>query len=77
MSPFEAGKIAKASGKSSDENPYIVGYTKLGAPKLSEEGHDWQAGFASVGRVASKEEVEAARSVEVSRFRRKSNRYYS
>lgn len=77
MSPFEAGKIAKAAGKTSTDNPYIVGYTKLGSPKLSEDGVEWQNGFGSVGRECSKKEMDAARELDVSRFRRKSNRYYT
>jgi hypothetical protein len=77
MSTFQAGVEAKKSGKTENDNPYIIGKTKLGANRLSEEGIEWQSGFNSVGRVASKEEMNAARLVDVSRFRRKSNRYYS
>ena len=76
MTPFEAGRIAKLEGKADTANPFIIGYTKLGSPKLSEEGVEWQSGFASVGRVASKAEMNEAAKVDVSRFRRKSNRSY-
>lgn len=73
---FEAGRQAKLSGKARSDNPHITGYTKLGAAKLSEEGIAWEQGFNSIGRVASDAEMQAARKVDVSRFRRKSNRHY-
>lgn len=73
---FEAGRKAKLEGKQASDNPFIVGYTKLGSPKLSDEGVAWEQGFASIGRVASKAEMNEAAKVDVSRFRRKSNRSY-
>lgn len=73
---FEAGKKAKLEGKMVQDNPFIVGYTKLGNPKLSDEGIAWEAGFNSIGRVASQKEMNEASKVDVSRFRRKSNRSY-
>lgn len=77
MSAFEAGKKAKQDGKTNLDNPHIIGYTKLGSPKLSEEGLEWQSGFASVGRICSNKEVSDSHKYDVSRFRRKSNKYYS
>jgi len=73
---FEAGKKAKLEGKFAKDNPYIIGYTKLGNPKLSEEGLEWERGFYSIGRIASKKEMENAAQYDVSRFKRKSNNYY-
>jgi hypothetical protein len=78
-SAFEAGRKAYHSGKSVHDNPHIVGKTKLGSPKFSgEEGHEWLAGYndAKPARVAYKREIDAAASVDVKRFRRKSNRHY-
>jgi hypothetical protein len=77
-SEYEAGRKAYHSGKSEHDNPHIIGKTKLGNPKFSDEGHDWLAGYndAKPPRVASKREKDAAASVDVSPFRRKSNRYY-
>jgi hypothetical protein len=74
---YENGKQARIEGKKSTDNPFIIGYTKLGSPKLSDEGIEWEQGFNSIGRIADKKEVQAANSVEVSRFRRKANRYYT
>jgi hypothetical protein len=75
---FEAGKQAALNGKSLSDNPHTCGFTKLGSVKLTEEGIEWQNGFNStVCRVASQKETQAARSVDVSRFKRKSNRHYS
>lgn len=76
MSPFQSGKQAKIEGKTLQDNPHIIGFTKLGSPKLSDEGIEWEQGFSSVGRIAGKAEVQSASQVNVSRFRRKSNRYY-
>lgn len=78
MSAFEAGKQAFISGKTEQDNPYLTGeFTKLGSAKMTEEGHDWLNGFCSmIKRVASKEEIQAASNVDITRFRRKSNRYY-
>lgn len=80
-SDFEAGKQAFLSGLTQNDNPYICGLTKLGNPKFSDQeaGADWERGFISAKpeRVASAKEIAAARSVDVSRFRRKSNRYYA
>jgi hypothetical protein len=73
---YEAGRKARLEGKTASDNPYVIGITKLGNPKLSEAGVEWDRGFNSIGRVAGKAEVDAARTVEVSRFRRKPNRYY-
>lgn len=73
---FEAGRKAKLEGKVASDNPFIIGFTKLGSPKLSEEGIAWELGFNSIGRVASAKEMNEAAKVDVSKFRRKSNRYY-
>ena len=78
MTPYETGKQARLSGQTEAANPYLTGeLTKLGNPKMAEEGYDWLAGFRSltVRTVSAKEIAEAAR-LDVSRFRRKSNRYY-
>ena len=81
MTDFEAGKTAYLAGKLASDNPYICGVTKLGAPKFSDAdlGADWERGFISGApvRKASKAEFDAAAQVDVSRFRRKSNRYYT
>lgn len=75
--PFQAGKVAYHAGKTENDNPYICGTTKLGNPKMTEEGYDWLAGFNSCkARKATEAEVATAATVDVSRFRRKSNRYY-
>ena len=74
---FEAGKRAALEGKSLQDNPHTCGFTKLGNMKLTEEGIEWENGFRSATkRIASKEEIQAAANVDISRFRRKSNRYY-
>lgn len=74
---FLEGKQAAAQGKSVDDNPYFTGeFTKLGTPRLSEDGHAWREGFGSIGRRATAKEVANAEELDVSRFRRKSNRYY-
>ena len=75
---FEAGKQASLEGKSISDNPHTCGLTKLGSIKLTEEGIEWEAGFkaAMPARVASEAEMKAARSVDVSRFRRKPNKSY-
>lgn len=59
-SPFEAGRIAFTEGKNYDDNPHVIGRTKLGAIKVSEEGEEWERGRASVGKVASKKELDDA-----------------
>jgi hypothetical protein len=80
--PFEVGFDDHADGKTVDSNPYWNGErTKLGAPKLSEDAREWQNGFEaraiqSRGRACSDAEIRAAASVDVTRFRRKSNRHY-
>jgi hypothetical protein len=74
---YENGRKARLEGQPSSTNPHVVGFTKLGAPKLSEEGIAWDQGFASIGRMASEAEMHAARKVDVTRFRRKSNRFYN
>lgn len=63
------GKQAAAQGKSLADNPYVIGHTKLGAPKLGAAGLAWEQGFASIGRRASPAEVAAAASVDVRNFR--------
>ena len=78
MSPaFEAGIEACKSGKTENDNPFIIGKTKLGNNKLSEDGIEWLNGFVSaIKRVATQKEMQVAAQYDVSRFRRKSNRYY-
>lgn len=76
--PYEIGFDDNAAGKTENDNPFYNGeLTKLGAKKLNEDAVEWLNGFNSRKvRYASKEEIQAANSVDVSRFRRKSNRYY-
>jgi len=78
MSAFTEGQQAFRAGKTEADNPYTNGRTALGALRLTEEGVAWAEGFQSAkpARKLSEAELEAARSVDVSRFRRKSNRYY-
>lgn len=67
---FLEGKQAAAQGKSLKDNPYFTGeFTKLGTPKLSEDGHVWCEGFTSVGRRATPKEVSDAIKLNVG-FRR-------
>lgn len=75
---FEQGKQAAREGQGRSANPHIIGTTKLGAPRLSEEGVEWERGWieGQPRRLASKKEMEAAAELDVSRFRRRSNRYY-
>ena len=74
---YEAGKKAALEGKTLADNPPTCGFTKLGNIKLTEEGVEWQNGFNStISRVASQKEMTAARSVDISKFKRKSNNYY-
>jgi hypothetical protein len=76
--PYEIGFDAHHDGKTENDNPFWDGKrTKLGNPVLGEDAVDWLAGFNSrKSRVASEIEMRAAASVDVSRFRRKSNRSY-
>ena len=78
LNAYEFGKQAFAEGKSLHDNPYTCGLTKLGNVKLTEEGIEWERGFLTAKplRQASKEELLAANRVDVSRFRRKPNRFY-
>jgi hypothetical protein len=78
VSSFEAGKLAFLSGKTENDNPHIIGKTALGNNRFSESGADWLAGFNSAkpARIASKAELQAAATVDVKRFRRRSNRNY-
>lgn len=75
---FQAGVEAAKQGKKASDNPYICGTTKLGNVKYAEDGIDWDNGFRSMqpARIASKIEIEAAQSVDVTRFRKKANKYY-
>jgi len=67
---FLEGKQAAAQGKRPEDNPYFTGeFTKLGTPKLSDDGHAWREGFASVGRRATPKEVADAAAMHVG-FRR-------
>lgn len=78
MSPeFEAGMIAFAAGKTEADNPYICGVTKFGNPKMTEEGHDWLAGFISAkpARVTGAAERAAAdRLTNLGQFRKRYRR---
>jgi hypothetical protein len=74
---FLEGKEAAKRGKVLADNPYVIGYTKLGAPKLSEEGRQWEYGFGSISRHATKKEIEAAAKVDVAQFGRKRKSYYN
>lgn len=76
---FINGKNAALSGKALSDNPFISGLTKLGNPSYSdnEAGFDWNSGFQSeIKRWATKKEIADAESMSISKFRRKSNRYY-
>lgn len=77
---FNNGKKAYAVGLSLNDNPHIVGVTKLGNAKFGDfdRGAAWESGFRSAmpARQASQKEIEAAAELDVSRFRKKSNRYY-
>jgi hypothetical protein len=77
MTAFEAGKVAKQTGASVESNPHCTGFTKLGAMKLTDEGLEWERGFYSVARIATKKEIADAELMDISKFRRKSNRYYA
>jgi hypothetical protein len=78
MSAIEAGKQAFFNGLTLADNPHTCGVTKLGNVKLTEEGVDWERGYLSVkpARIASAKEMADSRKLDVSRFRRKSNRSY-
>jgi hypothetical protein len=77
-SPYEIGFDDHAAGKTLDQNPFWNGeLTKLGSRKFSEEAIEWENGFRSrMVRAVSAKEVADAAKVDVSRFRRKSNRHY-
>jgi len=83
-SPYEIGFDDHADGKTLDQNPFWNGeFTKLGNRKIGEEGdaREWQNGWEARQqkvnpRIASKEEIAEAAKVDISRFRRKSNRHY-
>ena len=77
MTAFEEGKIAKQAGYLVESNPHCIGFTKLGAMKLTDEGLEWERGFYSVTRVATAKELSDAECMDISKFRRKSNRYYA
>ena len=76
-SPFELGRLARLSGIAQNANPHVIGTTKLGAPKLNEEGVEWAQGWASVPRTVSVAEAADAQRYELHQYRRKSNRYYT
>ena len=76
MNRYQEGAEAKKNGKRYEDNPYITGYTKLGSIKLSEEGEEWLKGWNSISREATKKEIADAEDRDVSRFRKKPNRYY-
>lgn len=73
---YEAGKQAALEGKTLADNPHTNGFTKLGSVKLTEEGHEWARGFGDVPRKVTKKEIADSRKMDISRFKRKSNRYY-
>lgn len=77
-SPYEVGFDDNAAGKSLNDNPYWNGeFTKLGSRRLSDDAREWENGFNSriVRKVTAKDEA-AWQSINPSRFKRKSNRYY-
>lgn len=76
---FLAGRQAQRDGLTLDRNPYIIGKTKLGNNRLSEEGVEWENGFRSAmpARILSAKELADARKYDLSPYRRKSNRYYA
>lgn len=80
MGDYEAGRAAFLSGKALSDNPYICGQTARGNPKFSDfdAGCAWEDGYRSAqpARQASPQEIAAAASVDVSRFRRRPNRFY-
>lgn len=83
-SAYEIGFDDHAEGKTLDQNPFWNGeFTKFGNRKIGEESpaREWQNGWearqqSTQPRVASKEEIQAAANVDISRFRRKSNKHY-
>jgi hypothetical protein len=77
MNAFEEGQQAKRDGKHHSENPYApVGFTRLGASVLSDDGWEWRDGWGSVGRAASAKEVNDADHRDPSHFRKKRARSY-
>lgn len=77
--PYEIGFDDNADGKMLDQNPFWNGeFTKFGNRRLSEEGIEWENGFRSriPPRKCTDKEIREAAKVDVTRFRRKSNRYY-
>lgn len=72
---FLEGKQAAAQGKSIADNPYFTGeFTKLGAPKFSEDGYAWRDGFRSIGRRATPKEVADAAALDIRNFGRRYRR---
>lgn len=79
MNAFTQGRAAALAGQPVTNNPYLTGETtKLGTPKMTDEGYDWLAGYKdATPRKTTKIEKEAAVALDVTRFRRKANRFYA
>ena len=75
---YEAGKQAALNNKTLSDNPHTNGFTKLGNVRLTEAGIEWETSFKDTmpAHVASKAEIQASKSVDISHFKRKSNKYY-
>lgn len=79
MVAFEEGVEARKAGVCFDALPpsYVLRVTKLGTPVPNDNGIAWQAGWVSVGRTATRLEVEAAnRLTNLGQFRSRHRRDY-
>jgi hypothetical protein len=77
VNKFAEGQEAGKAGKLYGDNPYFNGFTKLGSPKFGEGADEWEAGRCNAyTRWATKKELADAEAMDISKFRRKSNRYY-
>lgn len=71
---FLEGKQAASNGKTLSDNPHVIGLTKLGAPRLSEDGIEWQAGFADFPRPSTAKEIADAARMSIHQFGRRYKR---
>lgn len=70
MNAFAQGRAAALAGQPTASNPYLTGKTtKLGSPKMTDEGYDWLAGYNdATPRKTTKAEDEAAAALDVRQF---------
>ena len=70
MNAFSRGRAAALAGQPTTSNPYLTGKTtKLGTPKMAEEGWQWLAGYNdATPRKTTKAEAEAAAALDVRQF---------